>query len=117
MNTINYHNRIFKALSNSVNGEIDSCTIFRYKQHDNVVYGDYSGGQIIKGQLIANVLENGDLDMRYHHINADQSLKIGKCYSRPKVEKDGSLTIEEDWQWLCDDFSEGKSQLVEVREA
>ena len=52
---INYNNKIFKPISNSENGETSSETIFHYKQVDNVLTSEYSGGKIKYGHLIGLV--------------------------------------------------------------
>jgi hypothetical protein len=39
MITINYNDRLFKAVSNSENGEVDESTIFHYRQTGDLVWG------------------------------------------------------------------------------
>jgi len=49
---INLNKKIFKALSNSDNGEVGNDTIFYYLQNKDIISAEYSGGEIIKGNLI-----------------------------------------------------------------
>jgi hypothetical protein len=63
---INYHNRIFKSISNSENGETSNETTFHYKQTTNILTSEYSGGKIKYGQLIRLVDESDNIEMRYH---------------------------------------------------
>lgn len=67
----NYNNKIFKSTTNTSNGEVGNETLFHYHQDGNVVWDEYSGGAILKGFLIAKIVENGCLDMRYEHINQE----------------------------------------------
>lgn len=44
---LNLDNKKFKSLSNSENGEVSDSTIFHYHQTDNMIWAEYSGGDII----------------------------------------------------------------------
>ncbi len=111
---INYHNRTFRSVSNSSNGEVGNETFFYYQQQDGIVTATYSGGAIIKGQLIATVDAEGNLDMRYQHINANGILMTGICFSKPEILPDGKLRLHESWQWTSADQSSGTSMIEEV---
>ena len=89
MNKINYDNRVFKSVSNSETGEVSQDTTFYYHQKDDLVRAEYSGGAIVFGTLIAKVLENGVLEMRYQHLNNTGELMTGKCVSSPEILPDG----------------------------
>jgi len=106
--------KVFRALENSKNGEVDNDTIFYYFQKDNIIWADYNGGEIIKGQLIGKQLNNGDLEFFYHHINREGDIKVGKCISEIKIENN-KIKLYEKWQWLCDDMSSGTSELIECK--
>ena len=69
MNKINYDNRVFKSVSNSETGEVSQDTTFYYHQKDDLVWAEYSGGAVVFGTLIAKILENSVLEMRYQHLN------------------------------------------------
>lgn len=113
---INLDKKIFKALSNSENGEVGNDTIFYYSQKDNVISAEYNGGEIVKGNLIGKQLEDGRFDFVYHHINIDGNLKLGKCLSIATLLENGKIKLFEEWQWLSDDFSSGTSELIEINE-
>ena len=78
MKKINYHNKKFRSVSNSTGGEVDGDTIFHYSQDGDIVSGRYKGGSIISGSLIAKVDDEGNLDMRYQHVNKEGELMTGK---------------------------------------
>ncbi|MCU0324438.1 MAG: n-acetylglutamate synthase [Spirosomaceae bacterium] len=109
-----YNNKIFATKSNTENGEVSAETRFHYFQKENIVWAEYSGGQIIKGFLIANVVEGNCLDMRYEHININGELMTGVCYSTPEILFDGRIILNEKWKWTCGDFSEGESVVEEI---
>ncbi len=109
------NNKIFKPLSNSKNGEVDSGVLFYYFQKDDTIWADYSGGEILKGHLLGKFLDDETISFVYHHINNKNQIKNGKCVSKITLDKNGLLRLSERWQWLCDDMSEGKSELIEVK--
>jgi hypothetical protein len=109
----NLEGKIFRSVSNSKSGEVGSDTVFYYHQDGDLVSADYKGGAIVFGHLIAKVLENGQLDMRYHHLNNKGELMLGKCLSTPESLPDGRLKFKESWQWLSGDMSHGYSEIEE----
>ena len=52
MKTYNLNNKRFAVLENSENGEVDSTTIFEYKQNENLVTAEYHGGTIKYGKIL-----------------------------------------------------------------
>ena len=111
---INYEGRTFKPVSNSETGEVGYETNFHYHQTSDVVWAEYSGGEIRFGTLIAKVLDDGSLEMRYQHINTNGEIMTGICRSTPESLPDGRLRLHEKWQWTSGDRSSGESVIEEV---
>jgi hypothetical protein len=111
---ISYDGRVFKPLSNSGTGEVGEGTIFRYHQEGDLVWAEYSGGEIRIGTLIAKILDDGSLDMRYQHMNAAGDLMTGVCRSTPELLADGRLRLHEKWRWTSGDLSAGESVIEEI---
>ncbi|WP_439482988.1 n-acetylglutamate synthase [Cyclobacterium plantarum] len=111
---MNYHDKKFKPLSNSGNGETSQETLFHYQQEGNILTSLYQGGKIKKGHLIGLVDENGHIDMRYHQVNVKGELMTGVCRSRPEIMENGKIRLHEEWQWTSGDHSRGTSMLEEV---
>ncbi len=111
---INYDGRKFIPHMNSENGEVDEQTIFTYHQNGNLLWAEYSVGEIVKGSIIGIVLDNGELDFVYHHINSNMQVKTGKCHSVPTVLNNGKIQLTEVWEWTSGDYSKGESLLKEV---
>ena len=105
--------KTFRSVKNTDNGEVGADTVFCYHQSGNVVSAEYSGGAIVVGHLVANVLPSGQLDMRYHHVNREGEIMIGKCLSTPELTDNGKLLFKEKWQWLSGDLSSGYSEIIE----
>ena len=114
MTKINYDGRTFASVVNSATGEVSSETRFHYHQKDSLVWAEYAGGEIVRGQLIATVDEAGALDMRYQHVNRRGELMTGKCVSTPEITADGRLRLHEKWQWTSGDSSAGESIVEEI---
>lgn len=110
---IDLEGKKFVSASNTENGEVNSETVFEYHQKGEVVWADYSGGEIILGHLIGR-FENGKLSMKYHHLNQNNELMAGECISIPELLDDGRLKFTESWQWYTGDQSTGESEIVEV---
>jgi hypothetical protein len=111
---INYNNRVFVVVSNSETGILDSNTRFTYEQQGDIVSCTYVGKAVLKGQLLALVMANGELDMRYHQINMKGELMTGICTSTPEILPGGKIRLHERWRWTSGDHSEGSSILEEL---
>jgi hypothetical protein len=111
---MNYHNKSFRAIQNTENGETSSETIFHYIQEGDILTSNYSGGKIVKGHLIGKVDGNGVIDMRYHQINTAGELMTGICTSTPQVLPNGKIRLHETWQWTSGDLSKGTSIIEEI---
>lgn len=111
--SINYHNKKFQPISNTANGETSAQTIFHYQQEGNILTANYQGGAIVKGHLIGLVDEQGNINMRYHQVNAQGELMTGQCFSRPEVLENGKIRLHESWQWTSGDGSKGESVIEE----
>ncbi|MCW5961868.1 MAG: hypothetical protein KIS76_17030 [Pyrinomonadaceae bacterium] len=114
MTKIDLNNKRFAAVSNSETGEVSGETVFYYQQRGNLVSAEYYGGDIVFGTLIAKVLDDERLDMRYQHLNKSGDLMTGKCISTPQLLADGRIRLYERWQWTSGDLSTGVSVLEEI---
>ncbi len=110
---IRLHNKQFKALQNSDNGEVSNQTIFNYFQEGDVVWAKYAGGDIVKGFLIGT-LNSRQLRSSYQHLNSAKEIMTGNCISNIELHSDGRIILNENWEWTCKDFSKGSSTLIEI---
>lgn len=109
-----YAGRRFASVSNSAGGDVDSSTIFEYRQNGDLVWATYSGGAVRYGMLIARLLSNGGLDARYQHMTAAGEIKTGICTTMPEQLVDGRLRLHEAWEWTSGDRARGTSIVEEV---
>ena len=111
---MNYHNKKFKPVSNTDNGELSAETIFEYRQQGNMLISTYRGGQIKEGHLIGLVDKDGSIEMRYHQVNLKGELMTGICSSKPEMLENGKIRLHETWEWTSGDKSKGNSILEEI---
>ena len=111
---MNYHNKVFKPVENTVNSETSEETVFLYQQEGNILTSLYHGGKIQTGHLIGLVDKDGNIDMRYHQVNIKGELMTGLCHSQPEIMENGKIRLHETWQWTSGDQSKGQSILEEV---
>lgn len=110
---MNYHNKKFRPVSNTENGETSEATIFHYQQEGNILTADYAGGAVRQGHLIGLVAEDGSIDMRYHQVNTQGVLMTGRCWSTPELLENGKIRLHESWKWTSGDESKGNSIVEE----
>ena len=110
---VNLDNRKFVAIYNSANGEVSELTIFHYHQQDDLVWAEYSGGQIVKGNIIGKVVDD-HIEFSYLHINTENEIMTGKCKSYPELIENGKIKLKEFWEWTSGDKSSGESIVIEV---
>lgn len=114
MTRINYNNKTFASVQNSETGEVSSETVFNYHQKNDLVWAEYSGGAIVFGTLAAICDDDGNLEVRYQHLNTNSDLMTGKCFSTPEILADGRIRLHEKWHWTCGDLSKGESTIEEI---
>ena len=111
---INYNDKLFRAVSNTPNGETSTDTVFHYKQDYNIVTAEYAGGKILKGQLIGLVDAAGNLEFCYQQINDKEEIMTGTCVSTPELLSNGKIKLHEKWKWTSGDLSAGESVIEEI---
>lgn len=109
---MNLNGKLFKAQSNSDNGEVGAGTIFHYRQKENIVWATYEGGDVLFGTL-SGKREGNQLYFTYQHQNLSGEFMTGKCTSEMRLEGN-KIRLYESWEWTCRDFSKGESILIEV---
>ncbi|MEO8661837.1 MAG: n-acetylglutamate synthase [Bryobacteraceae bacterium] len=114
MPPIDYHDRYFRPISNSANGQVTGETEFHYRQTGDLLTGTYSGGGIRFGQLVGRVHPDNSLEFVYQHLTDSGELRTGRCRSRHELLPEGRIRLHEDWQWTNGDHSRGQSVVEET---
>ncbi|MCL7753717.1 hypothetical protein [Polaribacter sp. Z022] len=112
MSKFNFHNKTFYLLENSVNGKVNSETVFNYKQKGNIVTAEYFGGTITYGKIIAT-LKNDTLQMMYQCVTTKNELKAGKASAKITLTKTNKIHLKLNWQWLNENKEKGVSEYLE----
>lgn len=113
MKEINFNNKRFELIQNSENGQVDTDTIFDYKQDGNLVTADYYGGSVKYGKIIAEL--NGEkLNMLYQCFTTDNQLKAGRAIAQITTTLEDKIKLSLDWEWLTNSNEKGKSEYIEI---
>ncbi len=112
MPPINFQNKTFLLVENASNGTVNTDTIFKYQQEEDLVTADYFGGTVRYGKIIAQ-LQGQQLDMRYQCLTTNNELKAGKAIADIQFNEEGKMTLHLKWEWLGDHPSSGLSFYVE----
>lgn len=108
----NLHDKKFKAIANSSNGDVSSDTQFHYRQQGDKVWATYNGGNIALGTLIGKV-SGHKISLIYQQLDLKGEFLTGYCDTVISIEN-RKIRLDEKWRWTCKDFSEGTSQLEEI---
>lgn len=99
MSAFDYHGRRFRAVVNSDSGEVSGETIFQYFQENELLWAEYAGGAIRKGNIVGRVSPEGVITMHYQHVNTGGEIRSGSCVSVPERLPSGLIRLHESWQW------------------
>lgn len=113
MNEFNFNNKRFALIENSENGQVNSETIFNYKQEENLVTANYFGGTIKYGKIIAD-LKGNQLNMLYQCLTTDNQLKAGKALAQITKTENGKIKLSLNWEWLTNGNEKGQSEYIEI---
>lgn len=111
---INLHNKKFRPLQNTANGEVSAGTVFHYTQEQDCIFARYEGGGITQGRISGKIIDDTWLLFHYAHVNADGEMMSGTCRSYPQTDEKGKIILKEYWQWTCKDYSSGESTIIEI---
>lgn len=113
----NYDDRRFVGVENYDDGDLTKEVIFHYRQDGTVIRGTFEGGRVIEGKLLAEILEDGRLDMIWRYTNVDGDVVYGTCVSKPELLPDGRYRLYELWTITGgpNQGESGQSVIEEVR--
>ncbi len=79
-------------------GQVGTRTRFTYHEQGGVIWAEYEGGDVVRGQLVGT--RDGDvLDFRYVQLKTDGGTASGHCVSRVEELDDGRIRLQESWEW------------------
>jgi hypothetical protein len=109
--TIDYDRRRFSP-SDGVPGE--SSRVATYRQHGDLLWGEFSGGQVRRGALTGTCAPDGSLDFAYCMVLEGGQIVSGRCHSTPTVLSDGRIRLREEWERYGPGGSRGVSSIEEL---
>ena len=110
---INYDGRVFRSAAAETAGPDGQGPVGHYHQDGDVVWAEFSGGQVVRGALIGTSGRDGVLRLAYCQLMASGEAVAGQCTSIPTVLGDGRIRLDEHWQRSGPDGPAGVSVIVQ----
>jgi len=107
---IDYDGRRFSP----VTGKPGHLPIAHYHQVDDLVWGEFAGGDVRRGSIAGTSAPDGELRFAYCMVLDSGDIITGLCRSIPRVLRDGRIRLTEYWQRFGSGASSGVSFLEEV---
>ncbi|MDH6123011.1 hypothetical protein ABH930_007393 [Kitasatospora sp. GAS204A] len=108
---IDYDGRRFRPVG-AEHGE--SGRVARYRQHGNLLWGEFSGGDARRGTLTGLCGPDGELEFAYCVVLSDGKVVSGRCHSTPTTLPDGRIRLAETWERYAPHADRGVSFLEEI---
>jgi hypothetical protein len=109
---MNLTGAIFRAVSNSKHGSINTDTEMHFTSDEGVVVGSYGGGTVIIGHVIGKHVGDSEIEMLYHSASVGGVIQAGKAHGRFALDGEGQMHMYLDWQWLTGDEASGQSEWL-----
>ncbi|MFL6163968.1 MAG: hypothetical protein ACJ74U_17335 [Jatrophihabitantaceae bacterium] len=91
--------------------------VAHYHQLDDLVWGEFAGGEVRRGSLAGTSDAGGVLRFAYCMVLDTGATLVGSCRSEPAVLADGRLRLTEYWERYGDGAGAGISTLEELPES
>ena len=89
-------------------------TVAHYHQDQQLVWGEFSGGEVLRGSLTGTSTPDGELRFAYCMVREGGEIVTGICRSIPEVLPDGRIRLTEYWRRFGAGASSGLSFLEEL---
>jgi hypothetical protein len=114
MAMLNYDGRRFLSSAAETTAADGTGVIGHYHQDGNVIWGEFSGGRVVRGSLAGTCGADSVIHFAYCQVLADSSVMAGLCTSTPTVLSDGRIRLEEHWERFAPHAGTGTSILEEA---
>jgi hypothetical protein len=108
---IDYDNKRFRPVRGPAGEESRTAV---YRQHGDLVWGEFAGGHARRGVLTGTAAPDGRLDFGYSMVLDTGEVVSGHCRSTPEVLADGRLRLHEVWVRYGAASSSGSSCIEEI---
>jgi len=106
-------NKRFRLSDNTNEEFIDQEAIFRFYQSEGNLWAEYSGGNIKKGYLFGQYINNFQMSLLFNHVNSANIYFTGKCYFT-LTNENGIIHIRSTWQFFKDICCRAEAELIEI---
>ena len=107
---IDYDGRLFRPVTETP----AETPVARYHQSQDLLWGEFSGGEVRRGSLAGTCDPAGVLRFGYCMVLAGGEVITGFCRSVPEVLADGRIRLTEYWERYGAGASSGVSALEEL---
>ncbi|MGF1425975.1 hypothetical protein [Kitasatospora sp. LaBMicrA B282] len=108
---IDYHGRRFRSAEIPPGQGAEAV----YRQQGDLLWAEFSGGEIRHGSLSGLCGPDGVLEFGYTMVRTDGAVISGRSVSRPELLADGRIRLHERWERYGAHAERGTSALEEVR--
>lgn len=109
--SIDYDGRRFRKVA------ADDGVTARYLQTDDLVWANFAGGPIRRGNVNGICGPDGTLRFAYTMVTDGGDVIVGHAVSTPERDADGVLVLREEWERYGPHADTGVSYLAEVTDA
>jgi hypothetical protein len=110
---INYDGRRFSPVTDQP-GE---RPVAHYHQSGDLMWAEFSGGEIRRGQMVGKSAPDGELHYSYGMVLDNDVIITGFCRAVPEVLDDGRIRLTEHYERFGSGAERGVSILEEVPDA
>ncbi|MDQ1721863.1 MAG: hypothetical protein QOI26_1597 [Pseudonocardiales bacterium] len=113
---IDYDGRRFSPVTATSGhaGTAGSVTVAHYHQSQDLVWAEFSGGEVRRGSIAGTSSADGVLQFAYCMVLKSGEAVTGVCHSIPEVLADGRIRLTEHWERFGSGASSGISALEEL---
>jgi hypothetical protein len=87
-----------------------------YRQENDLVWAEFTGGDVRRGSLAGTCAEDGTIDFAYSMVLASGAVVSGRSVNTPEFLPDGRIQLNEQWERYGQNADQGISSIVEVVE-
>ncbi|MEO6504365.1 MAG: hypothetical protein ABIQ09_20955 [Jatrophihabitantaceae bacterium] len=107
---IDYDGRLFSPVTD----QPGPAPVARYHQEHDLIWGEFSGGEVRRGSIAGTSTADGELRFAYCMVTNSGEAVTGLCRSTPEVLADGRIRLTEYWERFGSGASNGISTLEEL---
>ncbi|HEX8081937.1 MAG TPA: hypothetical protein VF557_17125 [Jatrophihabitans sp.] len=107
---IDYDGRRFSPVTESSG----PAPVAQYHQQQDLIWGEFSGGEVRRGSLAGTCDAEGVVQFAYCMVLTSGEAVTGLCRSIPQVLADGRIRLTEYWERFGSGASNGVSTLEEL---